>query len=109
MLECTLWQRQLGALPEETVGALVAQVRRGQAQGLLLCNFVLACILVQVLLVCLQMLTSKDCRAVQPDRLPSSSRLKALSCLSCFPACVCVCVCTAADFRGCQGLHRAVC
>jgi len=26
MLECTLWQRQLGSLPEETVGALVAQV-----------------------------------------------------------------------------------
>lgn len=29
MLECTLWQRQLGALPEETVSALVAQVRGG--------------------------------------------------------------------------------
>lgn len=27
MLECTLWQRQLGSLPEETVSALVAQVR----------------------------------------------------------------------------------
>lgn len=27
MLEVTLWQRQLGSLPEETVGALVAQVR----------------------------------------------------------------------------------
>lgn len=26
MLESTLWQRQLGSLPEETVGALVAQV-----------------------------------------------------------------------------------
>lgn len=26
MLECTLWQRQLGSLPEETVSALVAQV-----------------------------------------------------------------------------------
>lgn len=26
MLECTLWQRQLASLPEETVGALVAQV-----------------------------------------------------------------------------------
>lgn len=29
MLESTLWQRQLGSLPEETVGALVAQVRGG--------------------------------------------------------------------------------
>eukprot|EP00879_Flechtneria_rotunda_P028913 GHRR01031150.1.p1 GENE.GHRR01031150.1~~GHRR01031150.1.p1 ORF type:complete len:172 (+),score=76.33 GHRR01031150.1:189-704(+) len=29
LLECTLWQRQLGMLSEETVGALVAQVFEG--------------------------------------------------------------------------------
>lgn len=33
MLECTLWQRQLAALPEETVGALVAQVRSTAAMS----------------------------------------------------------------------------
>jgi hypothetical protein len=33
MLECTLWQRQLGSLPEETVSALVAQVRPGEGRG----------------------------------------------------------------------------
>jgi hypothetical protein len=33
MLESTLWQRQLGSLPEETVGALVAQVHREWSQG----------------------------------------------------------------------------